>query len=165
MDGWGTSPGPQLARHGDQHAPHRMHRIWGQAPSRWLPLREGKRSRTITGYQSFSPPGPASENVRAAPAADGRVTSHPRTPSRHILRRTDPASEYVRAARCDPGRQSGQARSSGYLRTNPPAGPSPSPTWRVSRDHTPGCLPSGGGRLPPCGTPLPLRDGGTPIRG
>jgi len=58
-----------------------------------------------------------------------RVTSHPRTPSHHILCRTDPASEHVRAARCDPSRQSGQARSSGYLRTNPPAGPSPSPTW------------------------------------
>jgi len=132
MDGWGgvAASRPHLTRHGDQHVPHRTSRIWGQAPSRWLPLRKGKRSRTTTGYPNNSTAGPrprnTSERLRGwqRQGTDEGVIL-PRRPSRCTLRCTDPASEYVRAAQCDPGRQSGQARSSGYLWTSPPAGPFP----------------------------------------
>jgi len=112
MDGWGgvAAPRPHLTRHGNQHVPHRMNRIWGQAPSRWLPLRKGKRSRTTTGCPSYFAVGPRPRNMserlrRLAATGDRRGSDSPsRRPSRCVLRRTDPSSEYVRVARCDPGR-------------------------------------------------------------
>ncbi|XP_025267606.1 proline-rich protein 2-like [Camponotus floridanus] len=142
----------------------------GQAPSRWLPLRKGKRSRTTTGYPNSRRQTPASEYVRAALAAGsggGPPTGktprwgHPTAAS--SVAPTPPRKHPSGSVRPGPA-----VRRSPVTRISPgesSADPSPPPTWRVSRGHTPGRLPSGGRRLPPCGTPLPPFTEGPPKLG